>query len=67
MKAFTQHQGLVGPMDRANVDTDMIIVHRRHGRWVCSATVDGSFVGRAACFCPSTEFVVISFSRGGQH
>lgn len=25
MKAFTQHQGLVGPMDRANVDTDMII------------------------------------------
>ena len=26
MKAFTQHQGLVGPMDRANVDTDMIIL-----------------------------------------
>ena len=25
MKAFTQHWGLVGPMDRANVDTDMII------------------------------------------
>ena len=25
MKAFTQHRGLVGPMDRANVDTDMII------------------------------------------
>ncbi len=25
MKAFTQHSGLVGPMDRANVDTDMII------------------------------------------
>ena len=25
MKAFTQHHGLVGPMDRANVDTDMII------------------------------------------
>jgi 3-isopropylmalate/(R)-2-methylmalate dehydratase small subunit len=25
MKAFTQHQGIVGPMDRANVDTDMII------------------------------------------
>ena len=25
MKAFTQHKGLVGPMDRANVDTDMII------------------------------------------
>jgi len=25
MKAFTQHQGLVAPMDRANVDTDMII------------------------------------------
>ena len=25
MKAITQHQGLVGPMDRANVDTDMII------------------------------------------
>ena len=25
MKAFTQHKGLVGPMDRANVDTDLII------------------------------------------
>ena len=25
MKAFTQHSGVVGPMDRANVDTDMII------------------------------------------
>jgi len=25
MRAFTQHQGLVAPMDRANVDTDMII------------------------------------------
>jgi len=25
MKAFTQHRGLVAPMDRANVDTDMII------------------------------------------
>ena len=25
MKAFTRHSGLVGPMDRANVDTDMII------------------------------------------
>lgn len=25
MKAFTVHQGLVAPMDRANVDTDMII------------------------------------------
>jgi len=25
MKAFAQHQGLVAPMDRANVDTDMII------------------------------------------
>ncbi|MBT4212337.1 MAG: 3-isopropylmalate dehydratase small subunit [Porticoccaceae bacterium] len=25
MKAFTQHRGLVGPMDRANIDTDMII------------------------------------------
>ena len=25
MKAFTQHKGLVAPMDRANVDTDMII------------------------------------------
>ncbi len=25
MKAFTTHRGLVGPMDRANVDTDMII------------------------------------------
>ncbi len=25
MKAFTQHRGLVGPMDRVNVDTDMII------------------------------------------
>lgn len=25
MKAFTQHTGLVAPMDRANVDTDMII------------------------------------------
>ena len=25
MKAFTQLKGLVGPMDRANVDTDMII------------------------------------------
>lgn len=25
MKAFTQHEGLVVPMDRANVDTDLII------------------------------------------
>lgn len=25
MKAFTTHQGLVAPMDRANVDTDLII------------------------------------------
>lgn len=25
MKPFTQHSGLVAPMDRANVDTDMII------------------------------------------
>ena len=25
MKSFTQHKGLVAPMDRANVDTDMII------------------------------------------
>ena len=25
MRAFTQHRGLVGPMDRVNVDTDMII------------------------------------------
>jgi 3-isopropylmalate/(R)-2-methylmalate dehydratase small subunit len=25
MQAFTQHQGLVAPMDRANVDTDAII------------------------------------------
>ncbi|WP_346836995.1 3-isopropylmalate dehydratase small subunit [Microbulbifer sp. SAOS-129_SWC] len=25
MKAFTQHQGVVAPMDRANVDTDLII------------------------------------------
>ncbi len=25
MKAFTRHRGLVAPMDRANVDTDMII------------------------------------------
>ncbi len=25
MKAFTKHRGLVGPIDRANVDTDMII------------------------------------------
>ena len=25
MKSFTVHRGLVGPMDRANVDTDMII------------------------------------------
>lgn len=25
MKSFTQHQGLVAPMDRANVDTDLII------------------------------------------
>ena len=25
MKAFTQLTGLVGPMDRANVDTDLII------------------------------------------
>jgi len=25
MKAFTQHSGITGPMDRANVDTDMII------------------------------------------
>ena len=25
MQAFTQHSGLVGPMDRANVDTDLII------------------------------------------
>ena len=24
MKAFTQHQGLVAPLDRANVDTDQI-------------------------------------------
>ena len=25
MRAFAQHKGLVGPMDRANVDTDIII------------------------------------------
>jgi 3-isopropylmalate/(R)-2-methylmalate dehydratase small subunit len=25
MEAFTQHTGIVGPMDRVNVDTDMII------------------------------------------
>ena len=25
MRAFTQHRGLVAPMDRSNVDTDMII------------------------------------------
>lgn len=25
MKAFTQHTGVVAPMDRANIDTDMII------------------------------------------
>ena len=25
MKAFTKHQGLVAPLDRSNVDTDMII------------------------------------------
>lgn len=25
MKAFTQHQGIVAPLDRANIDTDMII------------------------------------------
>ncbi len=25
MKKFTQHQGIVAPLDRANVDTDMII------------------------------------------
>ena len=25
MKAFTQHKGIVAPLDRANVDTDMII------------------------------------------
>lgn len=25
MRAFTQHKGLVAPMDRSNVDTDMII------------------------------------------
>ena len=25
MKAFTRHKGLVAPLDRANVDTDMII------------------------------------------
>ncbi|KXS50719.1 MAG: 3-isopropylmalate isomerase subunit, partial [Marinobacter sp. T13-3] len=25
MRAFTQHQGVVAPMDRSNVDTDMII------------------------------------------
>ena len=25
MKSFTRHTGLVAPMDRANVDTDMII------------------------------------------
>ena len=25
MKAFTQHTGLVCPLDRANVDTDQII------------------------------------------
>ena len=25
MRAFTQHKGLVGPMDRANVDTDIIV------------------------------------------
>ena len=25
MKAFTQHTGLVAPLDRANVDTDQIL------------------------------------------
>ena len=25
MKAFTQHKGIAAPMDRANIDTDMII------------------------------------------
>ena len=25
MRAFNQHRGIVGPMDRVNVDTDMII------------------------------------------
>lgn len=25
MRAFTQHSGIVAPLDRANVDTDMII------------------------------------------
>jgi 3-isopropylmalate dehydratase small subunit len=25
MKAFTQHTGLVAPLDRANVDTDQIM------------------------------------------
>ena len=25
MRAFTQHTGLVAPLDRANVDTDQII------------------------------------------
>ena len=25
MKAFTQHQGIVAPLDRPNVDTDAII------------------------------------------
>ena len=25
MEAFTRHKGLVAPLDRANVDTDMII------------------------------------------
>ena len=25
MRPFNQHKGLVGPMDRANVDTDIII------------------------------------------
>ena len=25
MRAFTQHDGLVAPMDRANVDTDLMI------------------------------------------
>ena len=25
MRAFTQHDGLVAPMDRANVDTDLMV------------------------------------------
>ena len=25
MKPFTQHDGLVAPMDRANVDTDLMV------------------------------------------